>query len=136
MGQQRYNEADAEDLARMREEVDGWRRTRGKLGPMPAPLWKGAAALAGRLGVNPVKNVLGLNFNALREHLEAATDLAAGVGAAPARFVEFKGAQLLGAKASTGPVVTFADARGTRLTVRLAVGTELDVARLVEAFRR
>jgi hypothetical protein len=130
---QRRNTADEEDLARVSADIEQWRRTRAKLSPMPASLWKAAVGLARRLGVNPVKEALGLNYNALRTRLEATNGGA--VATSPARFVELNGAQVLGV-ATTGAVVEVADAHGARLTVRLDAGTPLDVARLVEAFRR
>lgn len=137
---QRGNAADAAELARLSEEVERWRRTRAKLSPMPGPLWRMAIALARRLGVNPVKNALGLNYKALSSRVEAGSEVAAGARAgarAPtARFVELSGAQVLGVPAAPGPVVEVIDAHDARLTVRLAAGTALDVASLVEAFRR
>jgi hypothetical protein len=135
---QRGNAADAAELARLSGDVERWRRTRAKLSPMPGPLWRAAIALARRLGVNPVKNALGLNYKALRSRVEAGGEVAAGAraGAPTARFVELSGAQVLGLPGAGGPVVEFIDAHGTRVTVRLAAGTALDVARLVEAFRR
>ena len=135
---QRGNAADAAELARLSEEVERWRRTRAKLSPMPAPLWKATIALARRLGVNPVKNALGLNYRALRSRVEAGGEVAASgsAGAPTARFVELSGAQVLGVPVATGPEVEVSDALGARLTVRLVAGNQLDVARLVEAFRR
>jgi hypothetical protein len=49
-------------------------------------------------------------------------------------FVEWSGAQLLGP--AGGVVLEVSDADGGRLTVQLGTGGELDVAGLVEAFRR
>lgn len=135
MAQQR-NAEDAGALARLSEEVDQWRRTRAKLGPMPAHLWKKAAALARRLGVNPVKTALGLNYEVLRSHAEVGDQVASSPGGRTTRFVELSGAEVLGVPATTGSVVEVFDAGGARLTVRLVAGAELDVARLVEAFRR
>ena len=60
---QRHDEA--AELGRLTEQADSWRATRAKLAPMPEPLWPGAVGLARRLGVNPVKEALGLNYNAL-----------------------------------------------------------------------
>lgn len=133
----RHNGADAAgDLARLSENVELWRQTRAKLSPMPAPLWEGAIALARRLGVNPVKSALGLNYKALRTRVETSGGVATSTAASSARFVELKGEQVLGAPAAAGAVVEMSDAHGARLTVRLAVGGDLDVARVVEAFRR
>jgi len=135
MAQQR-NAEDAGALARLSEEVEQWRRTRPKLGPMPAHLWKKAAALARRLGVNPVKTALGLNFEVLRSHAEGVGVVAPSPEGRSTSFVELTGAQVLGVPTATGSVVEVFDAGGARLTVRLVAGAELDVARLVEAFRR
>ena len=88
---QRHDEA--AELGRLTEQVDSWRATRAKLAPMPEPLWTGAVALARRLGVNPVKEALGLNYNALRARVVGAKKGAA----VAARFVELSGAQVLGA---------------------------------------
>lgn len=135
---QRRNAAEAEDLARLSEDVARWRRTRAKLSPMPGALWKAAVAVAGRLGVNPVRLALGLNYKALQSRVEADGEVvaSASAGAPTARFVELSGTQVLGLPGVGGPVVEFADAHGTRVTVRLAAGTKLDMARLVTAFRR
>lgn len=125
----RHDEAAA--LARLTEQVGAWRQSRAKAGRMPEPLWAEAVALARQLGVNTVRNALGLNYGALRERVERKAGRAV-----PASFVELSGAQVLGAApAATGAVVEVADTDGARLTVRLDAGTVLDVARLVEAFR-
>ena len=129
--------AAAQRLARAVEQVERWRRTRAKQSPMSAELWDEAVSLARQIGVHPVKAALGLNYESLRQRLALADRNAprASAGAASAAFVELSGAELLGATA-TGPVVEISDDSGLRLTVRLAAGGELDVARLVEAFRR
>ena len=132
----RRNAAEAEDLARLSEDVVRWRRTRAKLSPMPAPLWRAAIALARRLGVNPVKNALGLNYTALRTRVEARGEVATSASTSSPRFVELSGAQVLGVPAAPGSVVEVCDAHGARLTVHLVAGAQLDVARLVESFRR
>jgi hypothetical protein len=98
---------------------------------MPAHLWEEAVCLARQLGVFPVKAALRLNYESLKERI-ARSD-AASAAVPSAGFVEMSGAQLL---AATGPVVEVSDAQGVRLTVRLAPGSALDVAEVVQAFRR
>jgi hypothetical protein len=135
MAQQRSGAADERELAQLTKDVERWRQTRAKLAPMPAPLWDEAIALARRMGVNPVKAALGLNYTALRTRLNAARREVALP--APTRFVELSGAQVMGLpSAAPGSVLEFSDAHGTRLTVRLMAGADVDVSRLVEAFRR
>jgi hypothetical protein len=100
---------------------------------MPARLWNEASSLARDLGLHRIKCALGLNYESLKKRV-------GGVGtrgSAPAKtpgFVELSGAQLLGPE--RGAVVEITDADGGRLTVQLGTGSELDVAGLVEAFRR
>jgi hypothetical protein len=95
---------------------------------MPAPLWEEAVCLARQFGVNPIRVALGLSYESLRERAERRE----GASEA-ASFVEVSGGALVPA---TGPVIELADARGARLTIRLAAGSELDVEQLVEAFGR
>jgi hypothetical protein len=100
---------------------------------MPARLWDEVTLLARELGVHRIKCALGLNYESLRKRV----GVVAARGSAPAsapRFVELRGAQLLGA--ARGSVVEICDADGGRLTVELGTGSEVDVAGLVEAFRR
>jgi hypothetical protein len=122
-------------LKRLRGRIDDWRSSRKKLHPMPSQLWMEAAALARELGVNPVRSVLGLNYESLKRHLGDEGVASRGPSeASMAKFVELSGAQVLGSP-SAGPVVELRDASGIRVTVRLAAGSTLEVAELVEAFR-
>ena len=107
---------------------------------MPAPLWDEAVSIARQIGVHRVKAALGLNYESLRQRLSVADRGAPSAsvgGAAAPTFVELlRGAELLGPAVAAGPVVEISDDAGLRLMVRLAAGSELDVARLVDAFRR
>jgi hypothetical protein len=98
---------------------------------MPERLWDEASLLARELGVHRVKSALGLNYDSLKKRVVRGH----GRGATQAPgFVALSGAQLLGPE--SGALVEVADADGGRLTVQLGTGSELDVAGLVEAFRR
>ena len=169
MTQQRQA-ATAEQLARLNEQVERWRRERTKRSPMPAHLWDQAVSLAGQMGVNPVAAAVGLSYTSLSQRVARGGALAArhpqsgfvesaglqratrsGASAArasqddfvalaaratPGAFVELTTTQPPAPPASGALVVEVSDPQGVRLTVRLAAGTVLDVARLVEAFRR
>jgi len=122
-------------LKRLRGRIDDWRSGREKLHPMPSQLWREAAALARELGVNPVRSALGLNYESLKRRLGSGGGTPREASeASMAKFVELSGAEVLGSP-SAGPVVELCDASGTRVTVRLAAGSTLEVAELVEAFR-
>ena len=61
-----------EDMARARARLEVWRGTRPRVGtPLPAALWRAAAALARRHGVSKVARALGLDYYALRRRVEA-----------------------------------------------------------------
>ena len=100
---------------------------------MPERLWGEASLLARELGVHRVKCALGLNYESLKRRVGRVGDRGS-TGVEAAGFVELSGAQLLGS--ASGAVVEVSDADGGRLTVQLGTGSELDVAGLVEAFRR
>jgi hypothetical protein len=101
---------------------------------MPPQLWAEASVLARELGVHRVKSALGLNYESLKNRVRELGARQGGAGTKAAAFVELSGAQLL--EPASGPVVEISDADGGRLTVRLATGSGLDVAGLVEVFRR
>jgi hypothetical protein len=107
---------------------------------MPAEIWAEATALADDLGVNAVRLAAGIDYGALRKRLDAwKSGEAGGVradGQAPRdqpRFLDLGAA--LGVPGSQ-TVVEVADATGARLTIRLEAGRMLDVAGVVDAFRR
>ena len=114
-------------------QIDGWRSKRMRCSPMPEGLWREATALAREVGVHRIKCALGLNYETLKKRVQRTGDQGSPKAEAPA-FVEWSGAQLLGP--TRGAVVEVHDAFGGRLTVQLGAGSDLDVAGLVEAFRR
>jgi len=121
-------------VRQLRERIERWRRTRERRTAMPADLWTEAIALARAGRPYTVARVLRINFEGLRRRMaEAATG--GHAAATPGAFVELSGAEILGASAPPGPVVELSDG-DVRLTVRMAAGVELDVARVVSAFRR
>ena len=132
MAQQRQLAAE-ERLVGLSEQFERWRRVRAKRSPIPAHLWDQAVCLARQLGVHRVKAALRLNYESLRQRVARSGGTSA---AAAGGFVELSGEQVLAARAGTGPVVEVAAAHGVRLTVRLEAGSDLDIAGLVEIFRR
>ena len=126
-------QAAAGRVEQVRKQIDRWRDARKRCSPMPARLWDQASLLARELGVHRVKCALGLNYESLKRRVVKGGDRG-NPAAKAAGFVELSGAQLLGP--ASGAVVEISDADGGRLTVQLGTGRELDVAGLVEAFRR
>lgn len=125
----------AERLDELRARIDEWRRTRETRSPMPDELWRDAAELGRELGAYRVMRALSVNYGSLKRRMHPDEESAAtstGLGG----FIELRGEQILGAGAPTGSSIELESADGTRLTVRLASGSALDVVALVETFRR
>ncbi|MFA5123797.1 hypothetical protein [Zavarzinia sp.] len=117
----------------LRKRIDYWRRTRDRRTPMPVDLWDEAVALARSGRAYAVAHALGVNFEGLRRRVAEAVG---GVPrASPSAFVELSGTEIIGSASASGAVVELSDG-AARLTVRMAAGVELDVARVVAAFRR
>jgi hypothetical protein len=100
---------------------------------MPSRLWAEASVLARELGVHRIKCALGLNYESLKKRVGDAGTGGSARGQA-AGFVELSGTPPLGPARAV--VVEVLDADGGRLTIQLGAGSGLDVAGLVEAFRR
>ena len=86
-----------------------------------------------RAGGTPGQERAGTELRALKRRVGRVGG-GASAAAKASGFVELRGAQLLGP--ASGAVVEVVDADGGRLTIQLGTGSELDVAELVEAFRR
>ena len=120
-------------VKRVKAQVDRWRSKRKRCSPMPERLWNEATQLARDFGVHRIKCALGLNYQTLKKRAQEIGDPGSAGAQAPG-FVEWSGAELLGP--GRGAVVEVHDALGGRLTIQLGAGSDLDVAGLVEAFRR
>lgn len=133
----------AERLDELRARIEEWRRTRGKRSPMPGKLWSDATALGRELGAYRVMRALSVNYGSLKRRMYGDEEShggrqvhSASASAGRGGFIELRGAQILGAGAPTASSIELESADGTRMTVRLASGSALDVVGLVEAFRR
>jgi len=121
-------------VERARKQIVHWRSKKRRRGaPMPPRLWNEASLLARELGVHRIKCALGLNYESLKKRVGDVGTRGSARAQAPG-FVELSGPPLLGPVRAV--VVEVSDADGGRLTVQLGTGSGLDVAGLVEAFRR
>jgi hypothetical protein len=72
----------------VRRRLDAWRNSRLKLGPIPAPLWKEAAALARAHGINAIAKALRLDYYSLKRQMEIVSGSPAVKPVASPAFVE------------------------------------------------
>lgn len=118
------------EVERLRERIERWRQARGKRGPMPAPLWTSAVALARRRGVYATAKGLRIDFGSLRRRLAAAAERTAPSREREPTFVEIAPPAMFGA-AGPGVSVELSRPDGARLTVRLGAEAAFDVGELV-----
>jgi hypothetical protein len=120
------------ELKELREQVKHWRTTRAGQGPMPESLWAAATAAAKRFGVTRVANELAVGHAGLKRRLDGARRPS---DSASAGFIQVSGDQLLTAQPATAALVDFVARDGSRLTVTVPGGSNVDVAALVSALR-
>jgi hypothetical protein len=121
---------------RLGERIEQWRRTRTKRTAMAPELWSAAVVLAQRHGVYQVARALRLDFECLKRRMAEAVAVAPPPSAPSGAFVEWTGAQILSASSARGAVIELSDETSVRLTLRLGADVEVDVERVVAAFRQ
>ena len=88
------------------------------------------AALAQEYGLSPVAQVLGVNYTALKRHLElSAAAQASGTGTVPAPFVDVP---VTGWPQGPQWVIELEDRGGSKLTLRMAPGDRAAVLALAQ----
>jgi len=92
-------------------------------------LWRSAVRLARRAGVYPVARALGLNYDSLKQRVDAGDGGGDRSGRRPA-FVEIDG----GGFAGGGLTVELSDPSGRRLVIRAPERGSVDLAALLDAF--
>ncbi|HTO42502.1 MAG TPA: hypothetical protein VML56_00335 [Burkholderiales bacterium] len=126
-------------LQQLGRRIEYWRLTRRKRGPMPAELWDEAVALAQSLGVCPVSRALRIGYESLQQRVAMAPGPGRrpSPGGAGSGFLELSGAELVGmAPPDSVATVEVVAADGARLTIRCSRSIAVDVAAVVESFRR
>lgn len=126
---ERTDKRSPEALGELGRRMDEWRRTRGKPGPMPEALWRAAAKLAEKQGLNRVAAPLRLNYYSLKRWVEGGGDRRRSAAPSSAAFIEVRAP----AAAPAGSVLEL-EKSGLKMTLRLS--SALDVGALVAAFWR
>lgn len=118
-------------VAELRERIESWRKTRSRPGRMPEDLWRAAAKLAGRHGINPIARALRLDYYALKGWIDGrGHGKAARTGRKVPAFVEVRPAPA----APSVCLLEIEEPRGAKMTVRLS--SAVDVVAVAEAFWR
>jgi hypothetical protein len=127
-------QAVGERVKRAQEKMDCWRRSRKKGERMPEGLWEEATSLAKEIGINPVRSLFDLNHKTLKNRV-ASSESEKRAELAGSGFVELKN-QIFERPGACGAEIEVSDPSGMRMCVRLPQGSELNLAQLLEAFRR
>jgi hypothetical protein len=114
-------------LAKLGARIGEWRQRRAKPGPMPETLWRAAAKLAEKHGLNRVAAPLRLDYYSLKRWVEEGHDQRRSAARGPA-FIE------VCPQAWATSVLELEKPGGSKMTLRLS--STLDVGALVEAFWR
>jgi len=129
-----------DDLKSLRTQIEHWRATRQKQGPMPADLWSTAVSFARVRGTYPVSRALRIDYSSLRVRLAESRGSTTPADLPPqaSEFVELAAPPLLaGSAGTTGSMgLELLDADGSRMRLRLSGADGLDVSGIVSAFRR
>lgn len=115
----------AAPLLRLEQRFMAWRRTRSRGERIPKILWKSAANLAAKYGLNQTAKVLKLDYYSLKEQLDRQA-----VNSPSAAFVELPSSSVL---CTSECVIEFEDGSGASMRVHLK-GT--DVPDVLELGRR
>lgn len=119
-------------ISDVRRRLDAWRKSRPKWGPIPAPLWKEAAALARAHGINPIAKALRLDYYSLKRQMEAVARTPGTKPVAHPAFVEV--AVVPSSPPPAECAVELERSDGARMRVRLS--RQEDLVALSDSFWR
>jgi hypothetical protein len=116
----------------LRRQFAAWRKTRKHRDRTPEELWRLAADLARRHGVNPIAKALGLDYHNLKRRVICPTHTANNGATRTPTFIELPG--LVPPVAPSSCTAELSNAAGSKMTVRWTGAAGADLAALAEAF--
>ena len=111
--------SDAAQIEEVLGRLESWRKSGSSRRRIPEPLWRAAAELARRVGVNPIARQLRLDYYNLKRRVQGVTLVKAKskpAESASARFVEV---EFPAPPVAVECVIEVMDRSGRRMTVRL-----------------
>lgn len=121
------------ELEQLKRRFEEFRSTRMSRGRLPEPLWKQAAEVARRHGLNPTAQALGLDYSRLKKRMAAPADRAKRTNkkASIPAFVELIGP---GPAAMAECQVEVESDRGAKLRLQLKGVATTELASLIRTF--
>ena len=122
-----------DDLEQLKRRFEEFRSTQTSRGRLPAALWKDAAEVAKRYGLNPTAQALRLDYNRLKQRMAALSDRAkrSKQQAPVPAFVELVGP---GPMAITECHLEVESEKGAKLRLELKGVATTELASLIRAF--
>jgi hypothetical protein len=118
------------ELERVREELGAWRANPKRGKTIPEAVWRQAACLAKKHGINPVSKALGLDYNHLKRRVGCGGVRKGSAGLVPA-FIEVKPEPT---SSELACVIELEKGGGTRMRICVKSASSVDWGRIKEAF--
>jgi hypothetical protein len=120
-------------LSAASKQFDRWRKRHRSRQRLPQELWRQAATLARKYGLNPTARALGLNYHSLKRHLAKTNPPKEILTQAAPDFIELlPGAMTPGAVECT---LEWAESNGAMVRMHLQGASLPELASLVHVFR-
>jgi len=120
-------------LSLARRELDQWRKQQQGRKRLPRELWSNAVRLAREHGLNKTACTLGLKYDSLKKHLEAAAPGASGRGKTRPEFIEFMPREMM--PSSLECMIELEDGRGGKMRMQMKGVSMADLASLARGWR-
>lgn len=115
-------------LSHARRQLDQWRSRQSGRKRLPQELWSKAVALAREHGINKTARTLGLKYESLKQHLEAAPPGASGPGKVQPEFMELLPREMM--PLSLECTMELEDDRGGKMRMHMKGASLADLASL------
>jgi hypothetical protein len=120
-------------LSIARRRFDQWRDAQQGRKRLPEALWSKAVALAREHGLNKTARTLGLKYDSLRKHLEAAPPGASNPGRARPEFLELLPREMM--PPSIECTIELEDDRGGKMRMHVKGASMADLASLARGLQ-
>jgi len=120
-------------LSIARRQLDQWRDAQQGRKRLPQALWSKAVALAREHGLNQTARTLGLKYDSLRKHLDAAPPGALNPGKAWPEFLELLPREMM--PSSLECTIELEDDRGGKMRMHVKGASMADLASLARGLQ-
>jgi len=122
-------------LSAARQQFDQWRSRHRKRTRLPEELWRQAAVLAQRHGLNKTARALGLEYYSLKKHLDEMTTEEVIPAKAEPDFIELLGGVMTPTPGLIECTIEWADGGGSTLRMHIKGADLSELASLAGVFR-